>query len=143
MLALHSGRSPDIDHPKWQRGFLGALRPYPGHLIAENWHEVMACVIALADDLADPAALPRDAMADLWAICHLARAWAVEPWGMLRTNALITPEDSAQVNDWITTLSYSVFVLMDGAGLDEVRSVYPDAWLPASSAQDPDPQSPA
>ena len=42
-LSFHSGRHSDIEHPKWENGFLGSLRPYKGILFEENFHEVIEC----------------------------------------------------------------------------------------------------
>lgn len=36
-LSFHCGTHPDIDHPRWDAGFLQTLRPYRGQLDKEAW----------------------------------------------------------------------------------------------------------
>lgn len=90
----------------------------------ENFHEVMACLRVLADDLGDGETLDRDVVADLWGIVHLGRAWALAPGGMLRRNGLITEDDQERLESWLETISYAVFVLLDGAGEEEAFGSY-------------------
>lgn len=123
LLQFHSGRHSDTDHPKWQSGFLGSLRPYQG-LRVENFHEVMACLITLAAELGEGSDCDRELMADIWGICHLGRAWGVAPDGMLRSNGLITAEDVARLDAWVNQISYSTFCLLDGTGEDVAFEFY-------------------
>ena len=123
LLRFHSGRHEDVDHPKWESGFLGSLRPYRG-LNEQNYHEVMNCLNALAADLSESGALDREVIADIWGICHLGRAWGVEPRGMLRSNNLITPEDVERLESWIIQISYSAFCLLDGCGAEVAFEFY-------------------
>lgn len=116
LLMYHSGDHRDIHNPKWSTGFLGSLRPYKGHFIQQNYKEVMACIGALADDLGQGETVGRQAVACLWGICHRARAWGIEPRGMLPSNNLISDEDIDQLDRWIYAISYATMMLLDGAG---------------------------
>lgn len=111
-LLFHSGAHPDVDDPRWQKGFLGSLRPFSG-LREENYHEVMAALRALTEQLqAD--SVPREVVSAVVGICHFARAWGVAPDGMLRGNGLIGDEDAARLEGWIWTISYALSMILDG-----------------------------
>lgn len=117
LLQMHAGRHPNTNHPKWAFGFLGSLRPYSG-LRVENFHEVMACLKVLANELGSGATCDRELIAAIWGICHLGRAWGVEPGGMLRSNNLIPTEQVDRIDSWIAQISYAAFCLLDGCGTD-------------------------
>ncbi|MGE6574596.1 hypothetical protein [Paenibacillus xylanexedens] len=118
LLKCHSFSYDDLSHPKMEKGFIGSLRPFRGHLIKENFHELMEILRVLAPELARPA-LDREIMAGLWGITHMARAWAVEPEGMLRSNNLISDEQVALMEQWLNLLSYAVMILIEGGGEEE------------------------
>jgi hypothetical protein len=131
LLSFHCCANPNTDDPRWQQGFLSMLRPYGG-LREPVFHEVMACVKALADELvADK--LDRATISSLWGICHLGRAWGVEEDGMLRRNGLITDTDKSRLADWIDCISYAVLMLLDGSGVEEAFEPY--RQLQSSSAR--------
>ena len=46
LLSFHSTRNEDIDNMKWEKGFLGSLRPFRGELYEENLFEVIECLRA-------------------------------------------------------------------------------------------------
>ena len=124
MLLLHSFCDPrSAEHPKATGGFLGSLRPYSGHLVEENFREVMESLRVLAPELSG-ATVDRDVVGALWAMCHLARAWGVEPEGMLRRNALISAADVEILAGWVDTLSYATMCLLDGSGQEEAFHAY-------------------
>lgn len=50
-------------------------------------------------------------------VCMLA--WAVEPEGMLRSNNLITDEQVALMEQWLSLFSYAVMTLIEGGGEEE------------------------
>lgn len=106
-----------------QSGFLGSLRPFQGHLIEQNYHEVMAALRVVAPSLEQPD-VDREVVRSLWGICHLARAWGVYPDGMLRSNGLIQPADVERLDDWVERISYATFVLLDGGGIDRAFELY-------------------
>jgi len=114
LLSLHSGSSPDTSHPKWETGFLGQLRPFRKVLRPENFDEVAEAIRTLAPML-QAETLDRQVMNDLWGICHLARLWGIEPDGMLRRNGLITPQQIETLDDWVSRISFTVMLLLDGA----------------------------
>src|SRR5689334_13580086 len=90
LLLLHAFCDPrSTEHPKAASGFLGSLRPYRGHLLQENFTEVMESLRVLAAELSGTA-VDREVVGALWGLCHLARAWGVAPEGMLRRNGLIS-----------------------------------------------------
>jgi hypothetical protein len=122
LLSFHSGANPNTDDPRWQQGFLTTLRPYGG-LREAAFHEVMACVEALAEELAADK-IDRATISSLWGICHLGRAWGVAEGGMLRSNRLITDADVSRLADWIDCISYATFTLLDGCGLDVALEPY-------------------
>jgi hypothetical protein len=122
LLSFHCGANPNTDDPRWQQGFLSMLRPYHG-LREAAFHEVIACVEALADELAAEK-IDRATISSLWGICHLGRAWGVEEGGMLRRNGLITDADRSRLADWVDCISYATMTLLDGAGLEEALEPY-------------------
>ena len=118
LLLLHSFSHPSsAEDPRAASGFLGSLRPFSGSLNPANLHEVMAALETLAPDLTGPS-LDREIISALWGITHLARAWGVEPGGMLRRNNLISEDDVSTLSTWVETISYATFMLLDGAGID-------------------------
>ncbi|NGZ74260.1 hypothetical protein [Saccharibacillus alkalitolerans] len=117
-LNMHAFVHEDLEHEKVRDGFLGMLRPYQGRLIDENFHELMEILDVLAEELEkDP--LDREIVSRLWSICQYARAWAIEPNGMLRRNELISDEELGKMAEWIDMLSYAVATLLEGGGREE------------------------
>jgi hypothetical protein len=126
LLLLHSFSHPDsATDGRAETGFLGSLRPYQGHLIDENFREVMGALRVLGPELSSPA-LDREVIAALWAICHLGRAWGVEPEGMLRRNKLISDDDVKKLDDWIEAISWAVFCLLDGGDAETAFADHDD-----------------
>jgi hypothetical protein len=124
LLLLHAFRDPrSAEDPKAVGGFLGSLRPYRGHLVEENFFEVMESLRVIAPELSGPT-VDREVVAALWCLCHLARAWAVEPQGMLRRNSLISAADVERLDGWVEMLSYATMCLLDGAGEQEAFHAY-------------------
>jgi hypothetical protein len=103
-------------------GFLGMLRPYKG-LREASFHEVMECIVALADELSADT-VDRPTISALWGICHLARAWGLEEEGMLQRNALISARDVERLGEWIDCISYATMLLLDGGGLEAALEPY-------------------
>ena len=124
LLLLHSFGHPDINHPKMERGFLGSLRPYRG-LNDENFHEVMQALISLAPHFQHESRVDKEIISALWTICELGRAWGIHRDGMLRRNNLITTKEVTRLEHWIETISYAVFVLLDGGDLETALEPYP------------------
>ncbi|MED4732262.1 hypothetical protein P9597_29990 [Aneurinibacillus migulanus] len=119
LLKCHAFAHNDLEHEKMQHGFLGILRPFCGELNERNFHELMEIIEVLADEFRK-AEVNRDILSCLWSICQLARAWAIDSSGMLQRNNLITPEQSALLEEWLDMISYAVMVLLEGEGeLDE------------------------
>jgi hypothetical protein len=114
-LEFHCGAEPRIDDPRWKDGLLSTLRPYAG-LRLDVLANVTECVDAVADHLRTTSHLDRRIVSSLWAIVHLTRAWALEPDGMLKRNHLITDEDAATLESWVSDLSYQIFTILDGNG---------------------------
>jgi hypothetical protein len=133
LLLHHAFSHDDYQHPKSERGFLGMLRPFNGTLPEVNYHEIMAALSTLADDLDYPT-LDREIIAALWGICHFARAWGLEPEGMLRRNDLITPAQIEQLAAWVDSISYATCCLLDGSGRAEAFADY----RPAPPFEQPD-----
>ena len=79
-LRFHDGSHPDIEDPRWERGFLQSLRPYRG-LDEAAYLDLTACVEAVSDHLQHSGTLDRDVINSLWGICHpgvgACRGWDV------------------------------------------------------------------
>ena len=124
LLLLHSFSHPSApDSPRAASGFLGSLRPYSGTLSPAAFHEVMAALVTLAPEL-EQSSLDREIVSALWSITHMARAWGLEPDGMLRRNGLISDEDIATLSSWVDAISYATLMLLEGAGVDEALQPY-------------------
>jgi ribonuclease D len=124
LLLLHAFMQEDSMNTKAEQGFLGMLRPFQGILLEENYHEVMEALQVLADDVSERDTVDREIMAALWSICHLSKAWAIHPEGMLRRNNLITDAQVEEMETWIEDISYATLCLLDGAGFDEAFHEY-------------------
>ncbi len=124
LLLLHSCAHPDFNHPKWESGFIGMLRPFGGELIEDNYHEVVACIGCLAGELQSEAPVDKRIVSSLWGICHTARAWGVEEDGMLRRNRLISDEQVRTLDEWVDAISYATTTLLDGEDLDSALAQY-------------------
>ncbi|SFE60409.1 hypothetical protein SAMN04487969_104121 [Paenibacillus algorifonticola] len=118
LLECHAFAFEDIEHEKMTNGFLGMLRPFGGQLVEENFHEVMTILDVLSPELTNKT-VSSEMMACLWSICHLGRAWAVEPDGMLRSNGLITAVQTKQMEEWLSIISYAVMILLEDGGAEE------------------------
>jgi hypothetical protein len=124
MLRLHAFCHPrSAEHPKAAGGFLGSLRPYQGHLVEENFVEVMESLRMLAPELSG-ITVDREVVGALWGLCHLARAWGLEPGGMLRRNGLISAADVETLAGWVDQLSYATMCLLDGSGEEAAFHTY-------------------
>jgi hypothetical protein len=92
---------------------LGGLRPFRGILPARCFHETMAALRVLAPSLSSSAAVDRELLSALWTLCHLLKCWALDPDGMLQSNALLTDDQVAKLNSWQNMLSYAVMILLE------------------------------
>lgn len=118
LLRYHAFADDDVNHPKMESGFLGSLRPYPGYLNEDNFHEIMACLQVLAGEFMQEAAMDKALVSQLWAICHLGRMWGVHPQGMLRSTGLICDADAARLEEWLDRIAEVVFYLLDGSDVE-------------------------
>ena len=98
LLSFHSTRNEDIDNMKWEKGFLGSLRPFRRELYEENFFEVMECLRALKDEFSG-IAIDKDIISDIVAIIHYPRVW-LAPEGMLGSNHLLTEEQNKHLLAW-------------------------------------------
>ena len=113
LLSFHSGRNEDTANTKWTNGFLGVLRPFKNKLSEENFHEIMKCLKTLSEDF-ESKNIEQETISDLWAICHLGRAWALNENGILQSNNLLAQEQIQILDNWISMISYSVMNLLEG-----------------------------
>lgn len=112
-LSFHSGRNSNTDDPRWQRGFLGSLRPYQGMaLVEENFHNVIECLRVLAPMLENDA-IDKSIVSDISGILCLGKAWAVDDEGMLQRNKLISEQQAFQIDGWLGCISYAWMMLLD------------------------------
>ena len=89
----------------------------------ENFLEVMESLRALAPELSGTT-VDREVVGALWALCHLAPAWGVEPEGMLRRNGLISAADIETLAGWVDMISYATMCLLSGSGEEEAFHEY-------------------
>lgn len=113
LLSFHSARNGEIDHPKWQHGFLGSLRPFCGELREENFLEVMECLKALKFEISRPT-IENGIVSDIVGIIHLTRAWA-SPSGMLGSNHLLTDEQTKRLLAWVDIIESCFASLLENA----------------------------
>ncbi|KRD11395.1 hypothetical protein ASE21_06710 [Flavobacterium sp. Root901] len=115
---MYQGCNHDnIDSERWENGFLGQLRPFKKVLHEENYHLIMQALKVLAPEF-EKDFVDRRIISSIWGICHLARAWAIHPEGMLHSNNLITEEQTTQIDNWIMDISYTAACLLDGTGAE-------------------------
>ncbi len=124
ILKFHSFSHDDIDNPKMTRGFLGVLRPFTGELKRENYIEIMEALKILSDEIRDNDTIEKDIISSIWGICHLARSWAIEPEGMLQHNNLISQKQIKELEEWIDSISYATFMLLDGCDIETAFEFY-------------------
>jgi len=122
LILLHGYSHPNIEHPKMDTGFLGSLRPYQGYLNEENYREVKEAIRTVAPQIqAQRDVIDKELISALWAICFCSLAWGVYPGGLLRTNNLITREDSHRLEEWAMDIAEMVATLLclePGAPID-------------------------
>lgn len=112
LILIHGSIDSETDPKKFETGFLGMLRPYTG-LQESNFREVMQALRTLAPEFQKPK-LPTDLFSALWGMCHYARAWGLDPDGMLRSNNLLSGPDQERLETWVGLLSDAVARLLDG-----------------------------
>lgn len=111
LLSFHSTRNEDIDNLKWEKGFLGSLRPFCGELYEENFFEVMECLKTLKDEFSE-AAIDRGIISDVVAIIHYARVWSASE-GMLGSNHLLTEEQTRHLLAWTDIIETCFMFLLE------------------------------
>lgn len=111
-LSFHSTRNEDIDNLKWEKGFLGSLRPFCGELYEENFFEVTECLRTLRNKFSG-AAIERGMISDIVAIIHYTRVWSA-PDGMLGSNHLLTEEQTKHLLVWTDIIESCFMFLLEG-----------------------------
>ena len=111
LLLLHSRNHPDVFHRKQDGGFMGSLEVYRG-LNEDNFHEVMAAIVAVAPHLLRSQQVDRDIMSSLWDLCRTARRWGIHADGRLQRNGLITDEDVERLEGWVDAIEWAVMMLL-------------------------------
>lgn len=122
-LMYQSGNHENFESERWQKGFLGQLRPFKGILYEENYHLIMQSMKVLASEM-EKDFIDKRIINTIWGICHLARMWAIHPEGMLQRNNLITEKQILQIDNWLIDISYAASCLLDGAGIDVAFADY-------------------
>lgn len=124
ILKYHSFTAEDVKHPKMENGFLGMLRPFSGKLYEENYHEVIAAIKTLADEIRGKEKIDKDVISAIWGICHLTRSWAIEKEGMLQRNNLITEKQIKILEKWVEAISYAILMILDGSDNSTAFELY-------------------
>jgi hypothetical protein len=113
-LSFHSGRNSNTDDSRWEKGFLGSLRPYQGiALVESNFHAVMHCIKVLAPYLKRNEVIDKNIVSDISGILCLGKSWAVHEDGMLLSNNLITTEQAQTIDGWLDCISYAWAMVLD------------------------------
>ncbi len=113
LLKYHSLIHDDFENVKWEKGFLGMLRPFQGELLEENFIEIMELLKVIKNELIE-SNINRDVMSAFWGICHYGRVWGLETEGMLQRNKLLSEEQTELLSEWISCISYTVTCLIEG-----------------------------
>lgn len=111
LLSFHSTRNENIDNLKWEKGFLGSLRPFCGELYEENFFEVIECLKVLKDEFSK-VTIEQEIISDIVAIIHYTRIWA-SPDGMLESNHLLTDEQTKQLLAWVDIIENCFMFLLE------------------------------
>jgi hypothetical protein len=122
-------------------GFLASLRPYSG-LREENFLQVLGVIIALAPHLAGRQVLERRLVSGLWELVQRARAWGLDPHGMIQRNKLMSAADTERLWLWVTCLEMAISRLLRGIDPNEALTYYrentqPDPGAPADGPSMP------
>jgi hypothetical protein len=96
-----------------EEGFLPSLRPYRGHLIEKNFHQVMEDVFTVGETF-HAAQVDREVIYSLWTICTWGRMWGLHPQGMLRRSYLIETAEIERLELWIEIIESTVHSLLGG-----------------------------
>ncbi|MCP3926948.1 MAG: hypothetical protein GY714_30690 [Desulfobacterales bacterium] len=84
----------------------------------------MDCLRSIGDYLRDSDLVDKQIVSAVLGIIHLGRAWAVEKNGMLRSNNLISDEDVEKMEEWLSCMSDTFCLLMDGCDDDVAFESY-------------------
>lgn len=113
-LSFHSGRNSNTEDRRWERGFLGSLRPYQSmELVESNFHDIITCLKDLAPYLMSNETIDRNLVSDVAAILCLGKAWAVHEEGMLLRNKIITASQARAIDGWLDCISYAWAMILD------------------------------
>lgn len=112
LLDFHSCAHTNIDNPKWEKGYLGMLRPFRGQLYEDNFLELMEILKVLSNDLRKNI-IDKKIISNLWSICQLSRNWAIEEEGMLRRNNLLSDEQINKISTWTDCISSTIMFLLE------------------------------
>jgi hypothetical protein len=123
LLKHHDCTHGDISHTKTQKGFLGMLRPFDGQLYEDNFHELMTILTTIKQHFRSDT-LDREIISSFWSICHLSKAWVLNPDSMLRRNNLLSDNQIKQLLIWVDCISYAVMGLLDGMDDEDAFELY-------------------
>jgi hypothetical protein len=125
LILMHGIGRDDVplDQALTQDGFLPSLRPYAG-LREENFLQVLRAIIALAPHLAGRQVLERRLVSGLWELVQRARAWGLDPNGMIQRNKLMSAADTQRLWLWVTCLELAISRLLQGIDPSEADTYY-------------------
>ncbi len=122
LLQYHSCSHQDINNWKWEKGFLGMLRPFDGNLYEDNFHEIMKILEVLSNDF-KAKQINKELISNIWSICQLSRTWVSEE-SMLQRNNVITQLQIDKLTEWVNCISETVMWLLEGADNDTTFETY-------------------
>ena len=129
LLSLHAGMHPDFEHPKFATGFLRMIRPYQGHLVEDNFIEVMECIRVIGPSLHKGDLASHSAITSIWTLCHFARIWGLTRKGKLfRENDLLSDDDQTTLDEWLIMISDVTQQLLLGEKVTTAFTLY-DRYL--------------
>jgi len=86
-------------------------------LNAQNFHEIMMAIKAIAPYLSGESKIDKEIIGALWSICHHGRH-AIRPDEVWRSNGLMTSQDASRLEKWIDIISYTTLSLLNGSDLN-------------------------
>jgi hypothetical protein len=88
--------------------FIAELRRNPQRLDEHSFRGLVDAIRATAAANAEQSTLAGHSARTLWAVCSMARQWAIHPDGVLRRTGMVRPRELMRLAGWIDMLEYEV-----------------------------------